>query len=92
MDSKRVYYTLEEDCVELTIELSAIAHKTDYGVARSPVWWEIDGSSIEIEGIEFYGETFTPQSFKEVFKEDTFKKLYENTLEKISDDIDDWSE
>ena len=92
MDSKRVYYTLEEDCVELNIELSAIANKTDYGVARSPVWWEIDESSIEIEGIEFYGEIYTPQSFKKAFKEEAFKRLYENTLEKVSNDIDDWSE
>jgi hypothetical protein len=92
MDSKRVYYTLEEDCVELNIELSAIAHKTDYGVARSPIWWEIDDSSIEIESIEFYGETYTPQSFKKAFKEESFKRLYENTLEKISVDIEDWSE
>ena len=92
MDSKRVYYTFEEDRVELTVEVSAIAHKTDYGVARSPIWWEIDDSSIEIEGIEFCGETFTPQSFKEVFKEETFKRLYEKTLEEIPDDIDEWSE
>jgi len=92
MDSKRVYYTLEEDCVELNIELSAIANKTDYGVARSPVWWEIDESSIEIEGIEFYGEIYTPQSFKETFKKETFKKIYERALENLPDDIDDWSE
>jgi len=91
MDSKTVYYTLEEDCVELNITLSATAHKTDYGVARSPIWWEIEESSVAIEGIEFYGEFFTPRSFQEAFKGKAYQKLYEDARSKISYDIDDWS-
>jgi len=53
---KRVTQTVSIE-VEVTAQIDAVARKDDYGVAGSPVWWDIQPDewadhSIEIAGVK----------------------------------------
>jgi hypothetical protein len=90
MSCKNLYFVYETDWLEITF--SATAEQCDYGVARSPIWWEIDESSINMEEIRIFDEVFSERSFKERFGKEFALFLYNKTSEHLPSDIDEWTE
>ena len=66
--------------MEFYVELSAEMVRNDYGVARSPVWYEPE--NIEVQGISFGDKSYTEAEFTEKFGE----KLAALVAEEASDD------
>lgn len=83
-----VYHTLDYDALEVVF--SAEAERNDYGVAQSPIWWEIKDSSIWIESISFLGSSFSTKQFEDKFGTETIKFIYETLVERLPDEVEEW--
>ena len=46
---------------EVEAHFSADAHQNDFGVPRSPVWWEPDDSTIRIDALSILGVEVNPK-------------------------------
>lgn len=62
---------------DLCVGFVADGMKCDYGVPRSPVWWDIDEGSIEIDYVEILGITMDLSKLPT----DLIDKLYDLTYE-----------
>jgi hypothetical protein len=69
---------------------SASAERTDYGVARSPVWWEIDPDSIHMDSVLIFDKEFSWGELKRAFGKETATNMYNELVHQIPDDINEW--
>lgn len=94
-NDKRVHCVVEvEDSLlgPVYAELSAYAIKCDYGVARSPIWWELDEGSIEFEGIEIGEINYSWVELCKSFGLLLAREIVNNIFNMASSDLDDWVE
>jgi hypothetical protein len=69
---------------------SATAERTDYGVARSPVWWEIDPNSIHMDSILIFDTSFSWGELKRTFGANTATQMFNDLVQHVPDDINEW--
>lgn len=94
-NGKRVRCVIEvEDSLlgPVYADLSAYAIKCDYGVARSPIWWELDEGSIEFEGIEIGEINYSWLELRNSFGLPLAREIVNNIFNMASSDLDDWVE
>lgn len=70
--------------LELGAVLSARMVRNDYGVDRSPVWYEPD--DVEVEEIEINGKSYSRKELIETFGEKGANALMEIVCEAADDD------
>lgn len=83
-----IYHTIGDDT--LTVVFGAEAEKCDYGVAQSPVWWEIKNSAVWIESISFFDSEFSTREFEDKFGSATINFIYSSLVDRLPDEVDEW--
>lgn len=54
---------------EMTVIFTAKAERCDYGVERSPVWYEVDPATIEVHSLEILGRDVKFDELPEVIRD-----------------------
>jgi hypothetical protein len=70
--------------LEITASITADMVRNDYGVDRSPVWYEAD--NVDVEEIEINGKSYGRKELIETFGEVGAKALMEIVCEAVDDD------
>ena len=74
---------------EIEASVSFTTSKTDYGVPGSPVWDEIDDSSLELESLWMFGSEWHRSELLEIFGKqgaEALERLIFNAVEDWEDD------
>ena len=75
---------------EIYVEAEAEIERCDYGVARSPVWWELDLSSIDIVTVSIGECTWSKKELVRDFGKEYAMFIMDNLIELLPDDLDYW--
>lgn len=87
MSKYQAYYNLSLDGY-VECKFSGTMEESDYGVPRSPVFWELDPGSVDFEEIELFGKHLTKEEFYDTFGKEGGDALFDLLAEYIDDE--DW--
>jgi hypothetical protein len=86
---KDIWYNL---FLEGTTEVVFYAdvERCDYGVARSPIWYEIDPNTIDFDEIWFLGKNYTQGQFYMKFGKKGADTIINELIAMLPQDPDEW--
>lgn len=85
-----VYYYYESE--DLNVTFGAEVERCDYGVACSPIWWELVDSSIEIDTIIILGVQFSKKEFVSKFGKEFLGFIYDRISSELPSDPEEWEQ
>lgn len=74
---------------EIEAKVTFRTYKTDYGVPGSPVWDEIDDSSMVLESLHMFGDDWSRVELVEIFGKQGANALERLIFNQVEDWIDD---